>query len=62
MKKKLKGGLEGIIALIILTGIIIALIVAVIIPMVRGTVSTGDAATNKIDQLESTIEGDDDRS
>ena len=58
MRKKLKGGLEGIIALVILAGIVIALIIAVVLPMAKGTVSTGNAAVGRVDTLEKTISGE----
>jgi len=58
MKKKLKGGVEGIIALIILTGIVIGLIAYFVIPMVNGTKATGQAGTDRISGLADAISGD----
>lgn len=51
MKKKLKGGIEGIIATIIMAGLVIALIIAVILPMVEGTQDIEKVGENKMSQL-----------
>ena len=55
MKNKLKGGIESIIAVIILSGLVIALIIAVILPSVKETSAMGDDATSRITNLRSTI-------
>ena len=35
MKKKLKGGIESVIAVIIIAGIVVALLVAAVVPMAK---------------------------
>ena len=55
MKKKLKGGIESIIALIIIVGIVVALIIATVIPMARQGKELGDGGTTRISTLKSTI-------
>lgn len=57
MKKKMKGGVEGIIAVIIMAGLVIALIIAVILPMTKETKEIGDAGTGRLSSLESTLGG-----
>ncbi len=57
MKRKQKGGIEGIIATIIMAGLVLALIIAVILPMTRGTKVTGDTGKNKITELNSRLGG-----
>lgn len=58
MKKKLKGGLEGIIALVILAGLVIILIIGIILPMARKTVDTGQVSTDRISGLADKISGE----
>lgn len=55
MKKNMKGGVEGIIATIIMAGLVIALIIAVILPMTKETRDIGVSGTNKMSQLESRL-------
>lgn len=55
MKKNMKGGVEGIIATIIMAGLVIALIIAVILPMTKETRDIGTSGTNKMSQLGSRL-------
>lgn len=57
MNKKLKGGIEGIVALIIIVGIVIALIIATILPATREAKALGDQGTTKISNLGDAIGG-----
>ena len=57
MNKKVKGGVEGIVATIIMAGLVIALIIAVILPMTRETKDVGDAGTNRMSELGSRLGG-----
>ena len=57
MKKKLEGGLETIIATIILAGIVIALIIAVVLPSARETVEVGNTGMSTMSGLKSQIAG-----
>lgn len=58
MKKKMNGGIEGIIALVILVGIVIALIIAVVLPIARGGEALGEAGTTRMSDLKDKISGD----
>ena len=49
--KKLKGGIESIIAVVILAGIVIALIIAVILPMVKTTSQIGEDGKGRMNGL-----------
>ncbi len=49
--QKLKGGIESIIGLIILVGLLIALIVVAIIPMMNKTTEVGQGGINRMDGL-----------
>lgn len=49
--KKIKGGVESIIAVIILAGIVIALIIAVIVPLATGIKNTGAEGKGRVDTL-----------
>lgn len=55
MKRKLKGGIETIIATIILAGLVIALIIAVILPMARETNSMGQTGKGLIVDLKNSM-------
>ena len=57
MKIKQNGGIEGIIATIIMVGLVVALIIAVILPMTRETKDVGDAGKNRMSELESRLGG-----
>ena len=57
MKKNMRGGVEGIIATIIMAGLVIALIIAVILPMTKETKDVGDAGKNRMSELESRLGG-----
>ena len=57
MLKKQKGGIETIIAVIILTGIVIALILNSILPTVRGATKVTDGAVTRLDELDIKISG-----
>ena len=57
MKKKMYGGIEGIIATIIMAGLVIALIIAVILPMTKETKEVGDSGTNRMSELGSRLGG-----
>lgn len=57
MKKKMNGGIEGIVATIIMAGLVIALIIAVILPMTRETTVIGDSGKNKMTELEDKLGG-----
>ena len=58
MIKKQKGGIETIIAVIILTGIVVALICAAVLPTVRGGNDLAQSAANRLGQLDAKISGD----
>ena len=51
MKRKQKGGIEGIIATIIMVGLVIALIIAVILPMTRDTKDIGGKGESRLSGL-----------
>lgn len=55
MEKNMKGGIEGIIATIIMVGLVLALIIATIIPMTRETRNIGESGTNKMSELGSKL-------
>ncbi len=55
--KKLKGGVEGIIAVVILAGIVIALIIAVILPMTRTTADIGKNGETRMENLATEMKG-----
>lgn len=55
MKNKIRGGLEGIIAIIILAGLVVALIIAVILPSARYAVDIGDTGKGTLSDLKDTI-------
>ena len=54
--RKLKGGIETIIALVIIVGIVLALIIATVLPITDQSQELGEAGVNKIDSLTSAIE------
>ena len=56
--RKLSGGIESIIALIILVGLLIALIVAVIIPMMNKTTEVGQGGIDRMDGLAAEMRGE----
>ena len=55
MKKKLNGGVETIIALIIIVGLVLALIISVVVPMAGETKNLGDEGTSGLKQLQSNM-------
>ena len=55
--KKLKGGIESIIAVIILAGIVIALIIAVVLPIANKTRDVGSAGKGNMEELTKKISG-----
>ena len=55
MKKKLNGGLEGIIATVIIAGIVVALIFAVVMPMSKSGDQLLDTTTNALADQQKTI-------
>ena len=55
--KKLKGGVESIVALMILVGLVIALIIAVILPMTQQTSEIGKEGTNRMSDLTKEMKG-----
>lgn len=55
--KRLKGGVESIIAVIILAGIVIALIIAVIIPLATGIKDNGSQGKERVDTLTEEMRG-----
>ena len=57
MKNKLKGGIETILAVVILTGIVIALIIAAVLPTVEGGNDLAKTATNQLSDLDIKIQG-----
>lgn len=57
MKTKLKGGIETIIAIIIITGIVIALIISTILPNAEQIKGVGQEAGGKINSLADKIAG-----
>lgn len=56
--KKLKGGIDSIIAVIILAGIVIALIIAVILPMTKQTSEIGQEGTSRMHNLTQEMKGE----
>ena len=58
MKRKLKGGIESIIALVIIVGIVVALIIATVLPNANSIKSTSDAGNSRIDKLTTIIGGE----
>lgn len=57
MGKNMKGGIEGVIATIIMVGLVLALIIATIIPMTRETRDIGVSGTTKMSELGSRLGG-----
>lgn len=55
MRKMLKGGIETIIALIIIVGLVLALIIAVVVPMAGGTAELGSTGTAGLKELQQTM-------
>lgn len=55
MKKYVKGGLEGIIAAVIVVGIIVALIIGTVIPMTNTGEELIGATTNELANQQTTI-------
>ena len=58
--KKQKGGIETILATIILAGLVIALIIAVILPMTNDTKQMGETGKTLIGDLEDSMTGKED--
>ena len=56
MKMKQKGGVETIIATVILVGIVIALIIATVLPAANETKQLGDTGKTKIGDLTEIID------
>ena len=55
MKKKLKGGLEGIIAMVIIAGLVVALIMAVVMPTSKQGDQLIGTTTNQLVSQQVTI-------
>lgn len=55
MKNKIRGGLEGIIAIIILAGLVVALIIFAILPSAEYAADIGDTGKNTLSSLKDTI-------
>ena len=55
MLNKLKGGLETIIAVVIVAGLVVALLVAVVIPMAQSGDGLIDATTDSLAEQQATI-------
>jgi len=56
--KRQKGGIETILATIILAGLVIALIIAVVLPMVQETSDLGASGKTRISDLKGSIAKD----
>jgi hypothetical protein len=56
--KKLKGGIESIVAVVILVGIVVALIIAVILPMTSKTREMADGGTERMSELTKEMKGE----
>lgn len=55
MKNKLRGGMETIIALVIVVGIVVALLISTVVPMSNQGDQLIDATTNKLAEQQVTI-------
>ena len=55
--KKLKGGVESIVALMIIVGLVIALIIAVILPMTQQTSEIGKEGATRMTDLKNEMKG-----
>ena len=55
MLKNLKGGLETVIAVVIVAGLVVALLVAVVIPMSQSGDDLINATTDSLTQQQTTI-------
>ena len=55
MLKKIKGGLETIVAIVIVAGLVVALLVGVVIPMTRSGDGLIEATTDSLTQQQETI-------
>ena len=55
MINKLKGGLETVIAIVIVAGLIVALLVAVVVPMSQSGDNLINATTDSLTQQQETI-------
>ena len=55
MLNKLKGGLETVIAVVIVAGLVVALLVAVVIPMSQSGDGLIDATTDSLTRQQETI-------
>lgn len=58
MKKKLKGGIETIIAIVIIVGIVIALICVSVLPISKSSQQLTGTATSSLGKLQQTITTD----
>lgn len=56
VSKKAKGGIESILGVVILVGLVVILIIAVIMPMVNNVQSQGSATTNDLNNLRSSMD------
>ena len=56
MENKLKGGIETILAVVILTGIVVALIIAAVLPTVQGGNDLASSATDRLSALDEKIQ------
>ena len=57
MRKKQKGGIETVIAVIILTGLVVALIYAAVKPTVEGGNDLAKHAVGRLDELDIKVQG-----
>lgn len=51
MGEKLKGGIESIIAVVILVGLVIALIIATVLPIAQEGKTIGEKGTDRLSEL-----------
>ena len=55
MLNKLKGGLETVIAVVIVAGLVVALLIAVVLPMAQSGDGLIEATTDSLTQQQATI-------
>ena len=58
MKNKIRGGIETIIAIIILTGIVVALIISAVLTNANATKNLSETGNKKLNSLTSVVIGD----
>ena len=56
--KKIKGGIESIVALVIFVGLLVALIIAVVLPMTQTTSEIGNQGKENMTSLKNAIKGE----